>query len=414
MLEYDLVIVGGGPAGLAAGIYGARARLKTVIIEKAALGGQALSTQEIANFPGFLHTSGPELMKAMANHARQFGAETIKDEVIDLELDGGTKLIQTRKGGQIAARSVILAAGAQPRLLNIPGERKFRGQGVSYCATCDAEFYEDLPVVVVGNGDAAIEEAIFITRYASKVTVVVIHDQGIVDCNRASAEQAFQNPKIDFIWNSVLTGIEGHDEVESVIVKNLKTGASDELKTSGVFIYVGMIPQTAFLNDKLALDQAGYIVTDDLMETSSKGVYAAGDARVKYLRQVITAANDGAIAAVAAERYLAEEEAFREQVLNSVEPVLLLFWHPADEQSLNLLSLLEEVVSQLDRKVRLVKVDLSRNKGIAQKYTILKSPAVLLLRGGKVCQKLPDEADQLSLPAYRQLVLDHLNQSPEE
>ena len=194
MLEYDLVIIGGGPAGLTAGIYGARARLRTAILEKSVVGGQAFTTREIVNFPGFLgETTGPDLVTAFANHAKQFGSEIIKDEVVDLELEGENKLIKLKMGGQLRARAVIMAVGSQPRLLNIPGERRLRGQGVSYCATCDAEFYEDLHVIVVGNGDAAIEEAIFITKYASKVTILVIHDEGIVDCNKASAEQAFRN-----------------------------------------------------------------------------------------------------------------------------------------------------------------------------------------------------------------------------
>ncbi|WP_407310161.1 thioredoxin-disulfide reductase [Desulfosporosinus sp. SB140] len=408
-MEYDLVIVGGGPAGLVAGIYGSRAKLKTAIIEKAVLGGQAFSTREIANFPGFFeNTTGPGLMKAMTNHAQRFGVEIIKDEVLDLELEGETKYLTTKKGSQVTAKAVILAAGSQPRSLNIPGEKKFRGRGVSYCATCDAEFFGDQQVVVVGNGDAALEEAIFITKFASKVTVIVIHDEGNVDCNKVSAEKAFQNEKIEFIWNSVLTEIQGHDEVESVTIKNIKTGTSRDLITDGVFIYIGMVPQTEFLQNKIAKDEAGYIITNDLMETSIKGVYAVGDARVKYLRQVITAANDGAIAAVAAERYLAEEADFKERVLNSTKPVLMFFWYPTDAQGLSLLSLLEGIVAKLDGKVQLVKVDMSRKKGIAQKYNIQKAPSVLLLLKGEVCQEFPSDPYQVGAIAYQQLLLEHL------
>ncbi|MCL4441942.1 MAG: FAD-dependent oxidoreductase, partial [Firmicutes bacterium] len=202
MPVYDLVIIGGGPAGLAAGIYGARAKLKTVILEKSVVGGQAFTTREIVNYPGFFSgTTGPDLMATMADHAKGFGAEIIKEEVVEVELEGEEKRIKTKKGNQYQAKAVIIATGSQPRSLNIPGERELRGKGVSYCATCDAEFYEDLPVVVVGNGDAAIEEAMYITKYASKVTVIVIHDEGIVDCNRASAEKAFKNEKIEFVWN---------------------------------------------------------------------------------------------------------------------------------------------------------------------------------------------------------------------
>ena len=300
MSLYDLVIVGGGPAGLTAGIYGARARLKTLILEKATPGGQAHTTREMVNYPGFYQgTSGPELMKKMADHAREFGAEFVKDEVTKVDLEGEIKLLSTRKGSKYRGKTVILAPGAEPRLLNIKGEKEFKGLGISYCATCDAEFYEDLNVVVVGNGDAAIEDAVYITKFAKKVIVIVIHDEGIVDCNQASAEKAFANPKIEFVWNSVLAEIKGKDEVEAVVVKNLKSGDLTEIEASGVFIYVGTVPRTELLKGKVAMDERGYVITNDMMETSVEGVYVVGDARVKYLRQVVTAASDGAVEKIA-------------------------------------------------------------------------------------------------------------------
>lgn len=389
MAEYDLVIIGAGPAGLTAGIYGARARLKTLIIEKAAVGGQAFTTREIVNYPGFYDGySGPRIMKAMADHATHFGAEIIKDEVIELDLEGDIKEIKTKKGGQYQAKAVILAVGAQPRLLNIPGEKRFRGMGVSYCATCDAEFYEGLDVIVVGNGDAAIEEAMHITKYASKVTVIVIHDPGVVDCNRASAEKAFKNEKIEFVWNSVLQEIKGAQDVESVMVKNLKTGQLTEIPASGVFIYVGMVPGTDWLKGRVELDERGYIITSDLMETSVDGVFGIGDARVKHLRQVITAASDGAVAAVSAEGYITEMEDFRQEILAAGKPVLMALWSPASEESIALLTGLEKVIAETGDKVKLFKVDVSRKKRFAKKYKIDTVPAVLLLEKGQVRQNL--------------------------
>lgn len=389
MSVLDLLIIGGGPAGLAAGIYGARARLKTVILEKAAVGGMAFTTREIVNYPGFsAGTSGPDLMKAMASHAKEFGAEIVKEEIVEVEFSGEIKKVRTKKGNQYEARAVILAPGSQPRLLNIPGEKKLRGQGVSYCATCDAEFYEDLHVVVVGNGDAAIEEAIYITKYAGKVTVIVIHDEGVVDCNRASAEKAFENEKIEFVWNSVLAEIKGDDEVEAVVVKNLKTGSLTETRADGVFIYVGMVPGTGFLKDKVDLDERGCILANEMMETSAEGVYAAGDARVKYLRQVVTAASDGAIAAVAAERYLAEQEDFKKNVLDAQTPVLLAFWRPADKESQEAVSSLERAAAEAEGDIKLVKVDVSRKMGLARRYNVCKVPAVILLKGGQVVREL--------------------------
>ncbi|CCO08129.1 thioredoxin-disulfide reductase [Desulforamulus hydrothermalis] len=388
MSIYDLIIIGGGPAGLAAGIYGARARLKTAVLEKGAVGGMAFTTREIVNFPGFKSTSGPELMKTIAAHAKEFGAEIIKEEVTEVDLSGEIKIINTKKGRRYQARAVILAPGSQPRLLNIPGERALRGNGVSYCATCDAEFYTDLDVVVVGNGDAAIEEAMYITKYARKVTVIVIHDEGIVDCNRASAEKAFQNPKIEFVWNSVLAEIKGKGEVEAVVVKNLKTGELTELKAHGVFIYVGMVPGTSFLQGQVELDERGYIIANEQMETSVDGVFAAGDARVKYLRQVVTAANDGAIAAVAAERYLEEEQSFKEEVLNADKPVLLVFWSPANSESINLAGSLEALVAAQGGQYKIVKVDVSRKKRIARKYGITDIPSVVLVENGRLKAQL--------------------------
>lgn len=395
MPTYDLIIIGGGPAGLAAGIYGARSKLKTVILEKGAVGGLAFTTREIVNYPGYKSATGPELMKIMAAHAEEFGAEIIKEQVTEVELDDEIKIIKTKKGNTYGARAVILATGSQPRMLNIPGEGKFRGNGVSYCATCDADFYKDLTVVVVGNGDAAIEEAIYITKYASKVLVIVIHDEGIVDCNKFSAEKAFKNKKIEFLWNATLTEIKGEEIVEEVVVKNLKTGVLREIKAEGVFIYVGMVPETKILQDKLALDERGYIITNDIMETSVDGVYAAGDSRVKYLRQVVTAASDGAIAAVGAERYLLEEDDFKEKVLGVKKPVVLAFWSPTDEKSIGAVAKLEQAVAETGEKVRLVKVDMSRKKRLAQRYNVARIPAALLLKEGKVIRDLSGDFSEV-------------------
>lgn len=391
--QYDLLIIGGGPAGLAAGIYGGRARLKTAILEKGAVGGQAFTTREMVNFPGFKSTSGPELMKTMADHATSFGTEIIKEEVVAIDLQGDMKQIRTKKGRTYEARAVILAPGSQPRLLNIPGEKAFRGNGVSYCATCDAEFYQDQHVVVVGNGDAAIEEAMYITKFAKKVTVIVIHDEGIVDCNRASAEKAFRHPQIEFVWNSVLEEIKGGDEVEAVVIKNLKTGQLTELSANGVFIYVGMVPGTGFLQNQIAVNERGYIIVNDSMETSADGVFAAGDATVKYLRQVVTATGDGAVAAVAAERFLEEEHSFREEVLESEKPVLLAFWSPASAASIAMLTKLEQQECVINGEMKLVRVDISRKSRLAKKYNVQETPTVLLLDKGKLIKPCKNETD---------------------
>ena len=302
---YDILIVGAGPGGLTAGIYGSRARLKTAVLEKGRPGGQAATTMEMENYPGFFReATGPGVMGEFEAHAAHFGTTFLKGNATELLLEGDIKTVLTASGGAYKARTVILAPGAEPRTLGVPGEGKLRGKGVSYCATCDADFFEELDVIVVGNGDAAIEEAIYLTKFAETVTVIVIHDEGVLDCNKKSAEKAFANPKIKWVWNSVLEEIIGEELVESAVVKNIRSGEKQTLEVNGVFVFIGSKPNTAFLKDKIELDEWGYIPTTDRMETNVPGVYAVGDARAKFLRQVVTAAADGAIAAVAAEKYL--------------------------------------------------------------------------------------------------------------
>ena len=391
---WDILIVGGGPAGLTAGIYGARSKLKTLILEKGRPGGQAATTEEMENYPGFGRgATGPGIMKAMQEHAEDFGVIIEKETAVDLDLDGEIKIVRTKKGKEFYGKTVILCPGANPRSLGIKGEKKFVGKGVSYCATCDADFYEDLDVIVVGNGDAAIEEAIYLTKFAEKVTVIVIHDEGILDANKASQEKAFANPKIHFIWNSVLEEIKGDGIVESVVIKNLKTGEITDMETNGVFFFVGYVPNTEFLRGKIDLNDQGYIIVNEKMETSVPGVYAAGDANQKYLRQVVTAAADGAIAAFAADKYLAEEENFKMQVLNAQGTVLVAFWSPQKEESIEAVSLLEQNVNQL-ANTKLVKIDLYRNHLVANRYNVESIPALLVFENGEVINRLKGSISQ--------------------
>ncbi|MCK4257898.1 MAG: thioredoxin-disulfide reductase [Halanaerobiales bacterium] len=388
--EYDLLIVGGGPAGLAAGIYGSRAKMDTAIIEKKrTLGGQAATTEEMENYPGFAEgTTGPDLTKKMAEHAKTFGTEFIKADVKEIKCEGDKRIVVTSEG-DFVSKAVIIATGAEPRVLGIKGEGKYRGRGVSYCATCDADFYTDLDVVVVGNGDAAVEEAIYLTKFVNKVTIVVIHDEGVMDATKVIQDRAFANPKIDFIWTSVVDEITGDDLVNGVNVKNIKTGEITNYPCDGVFFFVGTVPRTDFVKGLVEMDSFGYVPTTDKMETNVSGIFAAGDIRQKYLRQVVTAAADGAIAATAAEKYIAEEEGFKTDVLDVDKPVLVIFWSPTVESTFETISMLENL--GLDEKnIKLVKVDTYKNGLIADRYEIKAIPTLLYFVGGEVKGRTED------------------------
>lgn len=367
---YDLVIVGGGPAGLAAGIYGGRARLKTLVLEKGNVGGRVYTTREIVNYPSVEESTGPDLMAKMEQHAKDFGVEIRQQTVKSVDFSGEDKIVNVRKT-TYHAKAVILATGTSPRILGIPGEKEFSGNGVSYCATCDAEFYQDQDVVVLGSGDQAIEESIFIAKYAKSVTIIVVHDEGILDCNKLSAEQAMKNPKLHFVFNSSIAEVYGEDEVEGVKLKDVRTGELSDMPCQGVFFFVGMVPETDFLKGAVPLDSRGWMHTDDDMDLGIGGVFAAGDVRAKYLRQVATAVGDGAAAATAAERYIAEMDQFRNDVLESKEPVLLGFWDPNLEGSMEALDALRTQNRDQEKPLRFIELDVTRKKGIAARYGVV-------------------------------------------
>lgn len=395
---YDLIIIGGGPAGLSAGIYGGRAKLKTLIINKGTVGGLVNTTREIVNYPGYGQISGSDLMLDFKKHAEGFGVEFLRDQVVSTNFFQEDKIVRTKKGKEFSAKAVLIACGSEPRLLNIPGETRLQGNGVAYCATCDAEFFEGEDVVVIGSGDQAIEEGMYITKFAKKVTVIVLHDEGILDCNKVSAEHALQNEKMEFIWNSTVEEVLGEENVEGVKIKNLKTGGSSELACQGVFFFVGMIPSTQFLKDSgVEVDQRGYIPVNELMETNLEGVYAAGDNRIKYLRQVVSAAGDGATAAVAAERYIEELNSFNTNVLQSDKKVLLLFFNALNNESLQFGTLLEEVNKELAEDYKVVKIDIATKKNLAQKYGIERVPSVVVMNKGQEIKRLICSPDKENL-----------------
>ncbi|HBT87203.1 thioredoxin-disulfide reductase [Desulfobacter sp.] len=301
MSEYDLVIIGAGPGGLTAGLYAARARMNVLLIEKAVPGGQILVTDWIENYPGFPEgISGYDLAEKIKEQALTMGLNIETAEVQGLDLSGTIREV-ILKGKRIKTKSLIIASGASPKKPGI-GEEKFMGKGVSFCATCDGPFFRDKVVVAVGGGDTAIQESIFLTKFAKKVYVV--HRRDELRATKILQERAFANDKIEFLWDSVVTGMDGFFGVEKVHVKNLKTGNESEIEANGCFIWIGILPNTEFIKGDVKTDESGFIVVDTKMQTNVPGVFAIGDVRDTPLRQIATAVGDGAIAAVSAEHYV--------------------------------------------------------------------------------------------------------------
>jgi thioredoxin reductase (NADPH) len=303
---YEVIIIGGGPAGLTAGLYTSRSRFNTLLIEIGLLGGQMTTTEVIENYPGFPQgINGDELSRLMEEQAKRFGLEVVSQEVVEVKLEGERKLVKTDESTYLC-EALIICTGTEYRKLGIPGEKEFTGKGVSYCATCDGAFFKDSQIVVVGGGDSALTEALFLTKFAKELTI--IHRRDALRGTKIYQERVLSNPKIKMLWNSVVQKIKGDSIVRSIVIKNVKTGEIDEFNTEGVFLFVGVSPRTQFLKNLITFDEAGYIVTDENCETSIKGIFAAGDCRKRLLRQIATAVGDGATAAFATEKYLEERK----------------------------------------------------------------------------------------------------------
>ena len=311
---YDVIIIGGGPAGLTAGLYSSRARLKSLLIEKGLTGGTVTITEWIENYPGFEEgVAGADLAQKMEQQATKFGLEISQGTVTRISFNGNIKKVILEDGQEFESKSVILASGGHPRKLKIEGEDEFRGRGVSYCATCDGAFFKGAKIAVIGGGDSAVQEGLFLTKFAE--VVYIVHRRDSLRAEKILQDRALSEPKIKLVWDSVPEKIEGNEKgVTSLLVKNVKTGDLSSLEVEGVFIYVGFDPNTEFLAGMANLNENNYILTDDNMATSAPGIFAAGDMRAKITRQIATAVGDGAIAAIAAEKYI--EENFR----NSSKP----------------------------------------------------------------------------------------------
>ncbi|MHB0867952.1 MAG: thioredoxin-disulfide reductase [Chloroflexota bacterium] len=300
MEEHDVVIIGGGPAGLTAGLYAARAKMKAVLLERKWPGGQLLNTEKIEDYPGFESISGPELAERMEKQARKLGLRIEMDEATTIKPRGSRKLVQTAGGEEYLAKAVIVTAGGEPRKLGVPGEEELAGRGVSYCAICDGAFFQDQVVAVVGGGDAAVEEAMFLTRYASKV--YLLHRRAQFRAQPTLVERARENRKIHIMMNSVVKSIHGTDQVEHITVE--RDGREERLDVTGLFVFVGFIPNTQLFCGHVEHDRYGYVLTSPNMETSVEGIYAAGDLRSQLTRQITTAVGDGTTAAIAAQHFI--------------------------------------------------------------------------------------------------------------
>ena len=305
MKKEKVIIIGSGPAGLTAALYAARAFLDPLVISGSELGGQVSITTEVENYPGFPEgTTGPELVEFMRKQAEKFGARTEIDEVVEVDLTKGSPFQIKTHSEEYRTEAVIIASGASPKRLGVPGEEEFIGRGVSFCATCDGFFFRGKEIVVVGGGDSALEEGLFLTKFASAVRV--IHRREELRAGETLKVRALKNEKMSFIWNTVVEGISGNGAVESVQVRNLKTGGADTLSTNGVFVYIGHYPNSALFEGQLAMDEHKYLITDKRMMTSVEGVFAAGEIQDSVYRQVATSVGQGCAAAMMAERWLAQ------------------------------------------------------------------------------------------------------------
>jgi thioredoxin reductase (NADPH) len=396
--QYDVVIIGGGAAGLTAGIYCGRARLKTLIIEKSLVGGLATYTNEIENYPGFPEgQTGLGLMELFHQQAKKFGVSFKLTDVKGVQLQGETKVVETFRTNY-EAKVVIIASGGKPRLTGAAGEDKFLyDKGISFCATCDAAANTGKTVMVVGSGDAAIEEGMFLTKFANKVIVSVLHDQGKMDCNEIAKEQALANPKMEFIWNSVANEFVGTERLEKVILKNLKTNELIPVKVDSCFLFIGYLPNTEIFKGILEMSRNNYLITNVNMETNIPGVYAVGDVRDKFLKQVATAVGDGAVAGYATEKYIAESELFNTQIMTGDKPGIVYVWNAVSPACRELLPVIEKFEADNAGKVKVTKVDIYKSAGIANRLGVSDAPCVVAIKDGKIYKVLKDNICEESI-----------------
>lgn len=405
--HYDLAVIGGGPAGLTAALYGGRARLKTILFEKALIGGLATYTDMIANYPGFPNgISGHELAKQFESQARRFGAVIKNTPVKQVNLVGPDKLIETFRT-TYHAKAVVIATGGKPRLLNVPGEEQFLyDKGISFCATCDAASCKDKVVMVIGSGDAAVEEGLFLTKFASKVIMSVIHEEGHMDANAAAQAEAMREPKMEFRWNTVVDHFEGGARLQAVVLKDTRTRELIPVAVDRCFYFIGYLPSTELFQDQVTLTERGYIPTNTRMQTNLEGVFAAGDVRQTCLRQVATAVGDGAIAGFEAERYIAEMEVYEKHLMQSELPGMIYVYSPIDERSRDFLPTVREIEARYSGRVRLSLVDTYKSECLASRLGAVDTPSLVFTQNGKVVAKTR-HLDAARIERALDILVDH-------
>ena len=393
-LQYDVVIIGGGAAGLTAGIYCGRAKLKTLIIEKTLVGGLATYTNEIENYPGFPEgATGLGLMDLFHKQAKKFGVEFKLTDVRSVALEGDIKKVETFRN-IFEAKAVIIGSGGKPRLTGAKNEKLYLyDKGISFCATCDAAANTGKTVMVIGSGDAAIEEGMFLTKFADKVIVSVMHDTGKMDCNEIAKAQALENPKMEFMWNTVADSFEGEERLNSVVLKNVKTEELIPVPVDSCFLFIGYLPNTELFQGVLDMNRGGYLITNDRMETNVPGVYAVGDVRDKFLKQVATAVGDGAVAGYGAEKHLSECEIFEKQIMNEGQPSLVYIYNAADAHSRELLSVFKEF-EQNHSGIRVSCIDIYKSDGIAKRLGIQNGPCAVWIKDCKIQEKIDGNITQ--------------------
>lgn len=387
--NYDVVIIGGGPAGLSAAIYAGRARLKTLLLEKALVGGLATYTNEIANYPGFPdNPKGETITDLMKNQAKNLGVTFKLTAVTSVDLHGEEKVVETFRN-KFLAKVIIIATGGRPRTTGGKNEEKYLfDKGISFCATCDAAANTGKHVVVIGSGDAAIEEGMFLTKFASKVTVSVMHEEGKMDCNEVAKAAALANPKMSFIWNTVVDGFEGEDHLETVILRNVKTGEHIPVNCDNCFEFIGYLPNSELFENQLPLTPQKYIKVNHKMETGIEGVLAVGDITDKYLKQIATAVGDGAIAGTVAERYIAEKNIFDNQIMQKEKPGLIFVYNAIDCDARNFLAEIEAIEKSAAGSLAVSRIDTYKSNGLALKLELESVPAAVVTKDGKIAKKV--------------------------